>query len=176
MPTSSSRSIRPRKKDLEKAVPEALRLGGKTEKRPKKKKKPLPVGVVWWTKAEGHPMQKFVGWEVRTQRNNRDWSLDDLADITGLGKSTLSELENGKHTPSLTDLILLETAFGMEMGGLERLAYRHWQEQEGKTTLAGKVVKMVRQSRRAWRRGAVAAWLSSLFPLEKEVLWEGAAG
>ena len=167
---------RAKKLDLETTSSEALGLGEKTEKRPKKKKVPLPVGVVWWTKAEGHPMQKFVGWEVRSQRNRRNWSLDDLADVTGLGKSTLSELENGKHTPSLTDLILLETAFGMEMGGLERLAYRHWQEQEGKTTLADKVVKIARQVRRAWRRGAVAAWLGSLLPLEKEVMWEGAAG
>lgn len=164
------------KRDCETALPEALRLGDKTEKRPKKKKLPLPVGVVWWTKAEGHPMQKFVGSEVRAQRKNRGWALEDLADITGLGKSTLSELENGKHTPSLTDIILLETAFGMEMGGLERLAYRHWQEQEGKTTLADKVVKMVRQARRAWRRGVLASWLGSLFPLEKEVPCEGLAG
>lgn len=164
------------KKDLETAKPEALRPGGKTGKR-KKKKKPVRKGAVWWPRGEGHPMLKFFGAELKSQRDEkRGWTLDDLHDASGLCKSFLSDLENDKSQPTAEVILELEMAFGMKPGALMDMTRRRWKNELQKPGMMEKLLHQLRQLRRAWRREALAAWLGSLFPLENEVPCEGLAG
>lgn len=83
----------------------------------------VPLGLIWWKEHKRHPLNRHVGRVVHRQRTRRGWSLEDLARATGLAKSYLCELEAGKHSPTLEAQLRLEAAFGMQRGGLLRLAH-----------------------------------------------------
>jgi len=92
-------------------------------------KVPVPVGAVWWSRAEGHPCLRFFGEELRFQRAKvRGWSLDDLNAACGLSKSFISELESGKKMPSEEAILELEAGMGMVDGGLMALVRRRWKK------------------------------------------------
>ena len=65
-----------------------------------------------------------VGDRVRAARRARGWTLADLAERVGCGKSWLSQIENGRrgHPPSEELLRRIERAMGMEGGELVRAA------------------------------------------------------
>lgn len=64
---------------------------------------------------------------IRAMRKARQWTLEQLADQTGLSVAYLSDIERGEANPSIETLEKLANAFG---GGLVfRIEYR-WQKEE----------------------------------------------
>jgi transcriptional regulator with XRE-family HTH domain len=51
-------------------------------------------------------------------RRSRDWSLDDLAQRTGISRATLSRIERGDTSPTAAVLGRLAAAFGVAMAEL----------------------------------------------------------
>lgn len=63
---------------------------------------------------------RAVGLAVREARRARGVSLSELARRSGLGKATLSALENGLRNPTLDTLFALTTALGAPLGEVLR--------------------------------------------------------
>lgn len=59
-----------------------------------------------------------VGPRLKRLRSQREASLADLAETTGISKSTLSRLENGERRPSLELLLPLAQAYGVPLDEL----------------------------------------------------------
>lgn len=59
-----------------------------------------------------------VGARLRAARNDRGWTLDDLAERAGLSPSTLSRLESGKRQASLELLLPLTRQLGIRLDDL----------------------------------------------------------
>ncbi len=57
-----------------------------------------------------------IGNQVRTLRNRRGLTLQDLADLTGLSKPNLSQIENNLVTPPIATLLKIATALGVSIG------------------------------------------------------------
>ena len=47
---------------------------------------------------------KVIGSNVRKKRHERHWSLDELADASGVSKATLSQIESGRVNPTVATL------------------------------------------------------------------------
>jgi transcriptional regulator with XRE-family HTH domain len=60
----------------------------------------------------------LVGPRLRGVRQERGVTLTDLAERTGISKSTLSRLENGQRRPSLELLLLLSQAYHVPLDDL----------------------------------------------------------
>lgn len=133
-------------------------------------KRPVPKGAVWWNRAEGHPCLRFFGAELRHQRwDVRGWSLEDLHQASGLCRSFLCELENGKAAPTEEAILELEAALEMEIGGLMELVKRRWMrwvsDQGQRSGLSGWLGTQARHIRRALKRRALAEWLGAWLAL-----------
>ena len=136
---------------------------------PARRKVPVPVGAVWWNRAEGHPCLRFFGTELRSQRAElRGWSLDDLHVASGLAKSFLSELESGKKMPSEEVILELEAALGMADGGLMSRVRRRWMKavarEVAEQRLAEPLKRQMQAIRQALKRQALALWLTGCWP------------
>lgn len=59
-----------------------------------------------------------IGEKVRSLRKQSNMSLRELAQNTGLSKTTLSDLENGTKNPSLDTVEKIATAFGLTSSDL----------------------------------------------------------
>ncbi len=59
-----------------------------------------------------------LGTRLRSLRNEREWTLDELARRVGLSKSYLSRLEEGDRQPSIAALLSLAGAFGLPLATL----------------------------------------------------------
>ncbi len=59
-----------------------------------------------------------VGTRLRAARNDRGWTLDDLAERAGMSPSTLSRLESGKRQASLELLLPLTRQLGIRLDDL----------------------------------------------------------
>ncbi|GAA4696136.1 XRE family transcriptional regulator [Nocardioides nanhaiensis] len=59
-----------------------------------------------------------VGARVRALRQERGLSLTALADAAGIGKGSLSELENGGRNPTLATLYAIASPLGVPLGAL----------------------------------------------------------
>ncbi len=57
-----------------------------------------------------------IGNQVRTLRNRRNLTLQNLADLTGLSKPNLSQIENNLVTPPIATLLKIATALGVSIG------------------------------------------------------------
>lgn len=57
-----------------------------------------------------------LGSHVRKLRNQRNLTLQDLADLTGLSKPNLSQIENNFVTPPIATLLKIATALGVPIG------------------------------------------------------------
>lgn len=55
---------------------------------------------------------------LRKLRTKRNWSLDDLAERSGISRATLSRLENSEVSPTATALGKLCSAYGLTMSRL----------------------------------------------------------
>ncbi len=58
---------------------------------------------------ENELIQKF-GFNFKISRMKLKLTQDDIAEITGLSKTYLSNIENGKYNPSLTNALKLSKA------------------------------------------------------------------
>lgn len=61
---------------------------------------------------------RLVGERVRAVRRERGWSLGRLAETAGIGKGSLSEIENGSRNPTLATLYALAGALAVPLGSL----------------------------------------------------------
>lgn len=59
-----------------------------------------------------------VGSQIRRCRNMKNWTLSQLGERAKLRESTLSEIENGKHGPSMKSLKRVAEALEVEVGYL----------------------------------------------------------
>ena len=57
-----------------------------------------------------------LGNQTRKLRNKRDLTLQDLANLTGLSKPNLSQIENNVVTPPIATLLKIATALGVPIG------------------------------------------------------------
>ncbi len=66
-----------------------------------------------------------LGARLRDLRNGRGWTLDELAQQSGLSKSYLSRIEDGERQPSLASLLSLTQAYGVALAALFAEENRH---------------------------------------------------
>lgn len=57
-----------------------------------------------------------IGSQVRQLRNKRNLTLQDLANLTGLSKPNLSQIENNLVTPPIATLLKISSALGVAIG------------------------------------------------------------
>jgi transcriptional regulator with XRE-family HTH domain len=57
-----------------------------------------------------------IGEKLKAERTDRKMTLQDLAKLTGVTRSMLSQIENNKTLPSLTTLQLVSRALNVPMG------------------------------------------------------------
>ncbi len=57
-----------------------------------------------------------IGSQVRNLRNQRELTLQELSDLTGLSKPNLSQIENNIVTPPIATLLKISTALGVQIG------------------------------------------------------------
>ncbi|MBY8977433.1 helix-turn-helix transcriptional regulator [Rhodobacteraceae bacterium NNCM2] len=91
-------------------------------------------------------LEAAIGREVRDLRKERDMTVADLAQASGLSPGMLSKIENGAISPSLTSLQALAQAFGVHITTLFR---RHEEHREALFVPAGEGVDVERRGTRA---------------------------
>lgn len=57
-------------------------------------------------------------WKLRTIRG---YSLRELEELSGVSKTTINNIENGKANPTMETLLLLAKALGVELSDLFEL-------------------------------------------------------
>jgi transcriptional regulator with XRE-family HTH domain len=62
-----------------------------------------------------------IATRLRSLRADRNWSLDELARLSGVSRATLSRLENAEVSPTAAVLGRLCAAYGMTMSRLMRM-------------------------------------------------------
>lgn len=62
--------------------------------------------------------RKKLGVRILGLRKSRGWSQEELANITGFGRSFTSSIEQGKKDVRLSTLLKLANIFGVEIGQL----------------------------------------------------------
>ena len=63
-------------------------------------------------------LARLVGERLRTARRERGLSLGALAATAGIGKGSLSEIENGTRNPTLSTLYALAGTLGVPLATL----------------------------------------------------------
>jgi transcriptional regulator with XRE-family HTH domain len=66
----------------------------------------------------GSSPSEGIGARIAFQRRQRDMSLEELAEKSGLTKSFLSKLERGLSVPSISTAMALSKSFGLTVGQL----------------------------------------------------------
>jgi transcriptional regulator with XRE-family HTH domain len=64
------------------------------------------------------PLNQLVCQRVRAMRRERGWTLEQLATISGVSRSMLSEIERGAANPTLGVAFRIAQAFGLSLGDL----------------------------------------------------------
>lgn len=67
----------------------------------------------------GNARQRLAA-NLYTHRLNRQWTLQDLALVTGIPMNTLTAMEHGVNRVNLEDLEVIAEVFDVEVGGLFR--------------------------------------------------------
>jgi transcriptional regulator with XRE-family HTH domain len=73
------------------------------------KPKPPPV------EASPEAINENLGKRVKKLRGDRGWSLEELASVSGVSRSMLSEIEREKANPTLTVTFRIARAFGLTL-------------------------------------------------------------
>jgi transcriptional regulator with XRE-family HTH domain len=63
-----------------------------------------------------------LGDRIRSERTQRQWSLADLADRSGVSRAMLSKVERDEASPTAELLVRIAAAFGMTLSSLIALA------------------------------------------------------
>ncbi|MEM1276055.1 MAG: XRE family transcriptional regulator [Pseudomonadota bacterium] len=91
-------------------------------------------------------LETVIGREVRELRRDRDMTVAELANASGLSVGMLSKIENGAISPSLTSLQGLSLALGVHITTLFR---RHEEDRAALFVPAGEGVDVERRGTRA---------------------------
>lgn len=67
---------------------------------------------------ESRPLAELIGERLRSARTARGWSVGALAASAGVGKGSLSEIENGTRNPTLGTLYALANTLGLPLSWL----------------------------------------------------------
>lgn len=59
-----------------------------------------------------------IGAKVRAERQSREWALDELAELSGVSRRMLINVEQGTANPSVTTLLRLSDALGVGLQAL----------------------------------------------------------
>lgn len=60
-------------------------------------------------------LDRFLGLEIQRRRTEKGWSQEYLAEITGLHRTYISQLERGLKSPSVRVLSHITTGLGVTM-------------------------------------------------------------
>ncbi|SLN10112.1 HTH-type transcriptional regulator PuuR [Roseovarius litorisediminis] len=91
-------------------------------------------------------LETAIGREVRECRRQRNMTVADLAEVTGLSVGMLSKIENGVTSPSLTTLQALSAALSVPV----TLFFRRFEERrEAVHVKTGQAIEMERAGTRA---------------------------
>lgn len=64
------------------------------------------------------PLQQLVCDRVKAMRKEKGWTLEQLATLSGVSRSMLSQIERGGASPTLGVAFRIAQAFGMSLGDL----------------------------------------------------------
>jgi transcriptional regulator with XRE-family HTH domain len=64
------------------------------------------------------PLNQIICDRVRLMRKQKSWTLDQLASVSGVSRSMLSQIERGAANPTLGVAFRIAQAFGMKLGDL----------------------------------------------------------
>jgi DNA-binding XRE family transcriptional regulator/mannose-6-phosphate isomerase-like protein (cupin superfamily) len=67
---------------------------------------------------QSEPELAILGQRLRALRSARGWTLEELAERSGLSKPFLSRLESGSRQPSIAAVLTLARVYGVPMGSL----------------------------------------------------------
>ena len=67
---------------------------------------------------ESDAINRHLGSRVKTLRAERKWSLESLAEASGVSRSMLSQIERERANPTLAVTLRIARAFGMSLGEL----------------------------------------------------------
>ncbi|TDD38792.1 helix-turn-helix domain-containing protein [Saccharopolyspora elongata] len=67
---------------------------------------------------DANAVAEVIGGRVRRWRSERNWTLDGLAERSGVGRRTLVLIEQGQSNPSIGLLLRLASAFGVGLSDL----------------------------------------------------------
>lgn len=70
------------------------------------------------TATESDPVAKQVCERVRSLRKQHHWTLEQLANLCGVSRSMLSQIERGSANPTLGTAYRIAQAFGLSLGDL----------------------------------------------------------
>lgn len=70
---------------------------------------------------QGGQSMEVLTWQARTKRN---LTLKQLAEMTGISKTTLNTIENGKTSPTLRQLEAIAIALDMKISDLYDSEYK----------------------------------------------------
>jgi transcriptional regulator with XRE-family HTH domain len=70
------------------------------------------------TQKQDEPELAMLGERLFALRSARGWTLEELAERSGLSKPFLSRLESGSRQPSIAAILTLARVFGVPMGSL----------------------------------------------------------
>ena len=73
--------------------------------------KPLEIAPV-------EPLHEHICRRVKSMRKSRGWTLEQLAALSGVSRSMLSQIERGTANPTLAVAYRIAHAFGMTLGSL----------------------------------------------------------
>ncbi|HZL90149.1 MAG TPA: XRE family transcriptional regulator [Pirellulaceae bacterium] len=68
--------------------------------------------------ATSEPLHQVVCDRVRDKRKSRGWTLEQLASLSGVSRSMLSQIERGAANPTLGVAFRIAQAFGLSLGDL----------------------------------------------------------
>ena len=68
---------------------------------------------------------KILVWEVRTSKG---FTLMELSKKSGIGKSTINNIENGKVSPTLFQLEMIAIALGVNITDLFESEYKYFHD------------------------------------------------
>lgn len=83
-----------------------------TAKRPARKPNPTS------TTADAESINEDLGRRVKKLRADRGWSLEELASVSGVSRSMLSEIERQRANPTLSVTYRIARAFGLTLQNL----------------------------------------------------------
>src|SRR5574341_41884 len=82
------------------------------------KAKPVPQRKAAAPAEPADAISRHLGTRVKQLRAERGWSLDALANASGVSRSMLSQIEREQANPTLAVTLRIARAFGMDMGDL----------------------------------------------------------